>query len=472
MSAFANLDTGFPMFRPGMSTEQKLQAMEDYLVQVLEQLRYTLGSLGAENFSETALEDLGKVIRRPVEAELSDVEAGLSARITANAEGIETLVEDTGIAGLGPNETLCSRITQNAGTITSLVTKTGVGSLGADETLYSRIAQNAEGISAEVSKSGTGNLGPGEDLYSVFRQRADGIELQVTGASAPEWAAGGTYAAGDVVRVTTAAAEDAPRSIAYYRARSAHTAAAGNMPPSAAYWETAAAPNVRSMIDLNLTGLTLSCDNSRIGYSEWAAGTDYAKGCVVRAASGGTPAFYKAKRDHTAAAGNEPPDAAYWESTAEPVEHNGSFLTLSKDGTVIGGGKVFIKDLDASTIRTGTLDANVITLREAFAVQSRDSLGRWQDCGSLGGYARTNGVNEITITSSNGKCVLGVEDGAVYMEAVDPSDATKVTSVDAFPDYVEIMARSGTDRVWLEVTPQAISFKKSGGVWHDLFDLI
>ena len=163
MSAFANLDTGFPMFRPGMSTEQKLQAMEDYLVQVLEQLRYTLGNLGAENFSETDLEDLGKVIRRPVEAELSDVEAGLSARITANAEGIETLVEETGVDGLGPNETLCSRI-----------------------------AQNAEGISAEVAKSGTGSLGPGEDLYSVFRQRADALQLQVTGASAPEWAAGGT----------------------------------------------------------------------------------------------------------------------------------------------------------------------------------------------------------------------------------------------------------------------------------------
>ena len=420
MSAFANLDTGFPMFRPGMSTEQKLQAMEDYLVQVLEQLRYTLGSLGAENFSETALEDLGKVIRRPVEAELSDVEAGLSARITANAEGIETLVEDTGIAGLGPNETLCSRITQNAGAITSLVTKTGVGSLGADETLYSRIAQNAEGISAEVAKSGTGSLGPGEDLYSVFRQRADGIELQVTGASAPEWASGGTYAKGTVVKVTTAAAAGAPQSIAYYKAKSDHTAAAGNAPPNAAYWETADAPNVRSMIDLGLTGLTLSCDNSGL-----AAG-----------------------------------------------EHNGSFITLSKDGTVIGGGKVFIKDLDASTIRTGTLDADAITLREAFAVQSRDSLGRWQDCGSLGGYARTNGVNEITITSSNGKCVLGVEDGAVYMEAVDPSDATKVTSVDAFPDYVEIMARRGTDSVWFEVTPVSINFKKSGGTWHNLFDLI
>ena len=39
MSAFANLDTGFPMFRPGMSTEQKLQAMEDYLVQVLEPVK-------------------------------------------------------------------------------------------------------------------------------------------------------------------------------------------------------------------------------------------------------------------------------------------------------------------------------------------------------------------------------------------------------------------------------------------------
>ncbi len=391
MSAFANLDTGFPMFPPGMSTEQKLQAMEDYLVQVLEQLRYTLGNLGAENFSETDLEDLGKVIRRPVEAELSDVEAGLSARITANAEGIETLVEETGVDGLGPNETLCSRI-----------------------------AQNAEGISAEVAKSGTGSLGPGEDLYSVFRQRADALQLQVTGASAPEWAAGGTYAKGTVVKVTTAAAAGAPQSIAYYKAKSDHTAAAGNAPPNAAYWETADAPNVRSMIDLGLTGLTLSYDNSGL--------------------AGG--------------------------------ERNGAFITLSKDGTVIGGGKVFIRDLDASTITAGTLNADAITLREAFSVQSRDMHGAWQDCGHIGGYARLNGNNEIELTSSNGKCRLGVENQAVYLEAVDPSDATKVTSVDVLPDYVEIMARDGADRVWLEVTPQAINFKKSGGAWHDLFDLI
>ena len=138
----------------------------------------------------------------------------------------------------------------------------------------------------------------------------------------------------------------------------------------------------------------------------------------------------------------------------------------------LGGGKVFIRDLDASTITAGTLNADVITLREAFSVQSRDLLGNWQDCGHIGGYARLNGNNEIELTSSNGKCRLGVEDGAVYLEAVDPSNAAKVTSVDVLPDYVEIMARDGTDRVWLEVTPRAINFKKSGGAWHDLFDLI
>ena len=50
-SGFAALDTGFPDLS-GMDTEKKVQAMEDYLVQLLEQLRYTLHNLGSENFNE------------------------------------------------------------------------------------------------------------------------------------------------------------------------------------------------------------------------------------------------------------------------------------------------------------------------------------------------------------------------------------------------------------------------------------
>ena len=51
---FAALDTGFPELEG--STEEKLRRMQDYLVQLLEQLRYTLHNLGAENFSQAGVE--------------------------------------------------------------------------------------------------------------------------------------------------------------------------------------------------------------------------------------------------------------------------------------------------------------------------------------------------------------------------------------------------------------------------------
>ena len=50
-SGFATLDTGFPDLS-GMNTDKKVQAMEDYLVQLLEQLRYTLHNLSVDNFNK------------------------------------------------------------------------------------------------------------------------------------------------------------------------------------------------------------------------------------------------------------------------------------------------------------------------------------------------------------------------------------------------------------------------------------
>ena len=60
---FAALDTGFPDLSAYEGDARKLQALEDYLVQLLENLRYVLHNLGAENFSERSLDELVRAMR-------------------------------------------------------------------------------------------------------------------------------------------------------------------------------------------------------------------------------------------------------------------------------------------------------------------------------------------------------------------------------------------------------------------------
>ena len=93
---FLNADISFPTFTADQTDGEKLDVVTNYLYMLLEQLRYTLGNLGAGNFNDAELEDIGKHIREPVYIELESVNqditdleitAGkLSSRIE-NAEG-------------------------------------------------------------------------------------------------------------------------------------------------------------------------------------------------------------------------------------------------------------------------------------------------------------------------------------------------------------------------------------------------
>ena len=460
MSAFANLDTGFPMFNSKMNTEQKLKAMEDYLVQVLEQLRYTLNNLGADNFNETDLKNIGVEINQPVYAKIEDVDSDLRTEITATAEGVAVDIrKDYATSWVTGTVYKVNDVIKRETTQSGVVTAVGfykckkehtaadnnrppTGAYWSDywsvlqsaDALQSRFVMNAEGVKSTVAQStqqyaaplgvsfsvygygapssgsaanhnnqyyldqssgkyyksngstwtlqGTCNLTATEldSAISTVDQKADSIQLQVTGASAPEWVSGATYTKDYVVKVTTAATASTPQSITYYKAKSDHTAAAGNKPPNATYWTTTTAPNVNSMIDLNLNGLTLSYDNGNIGNNE----------------------------------------------------HNGSYIKLMKDGTFIGGGKVFIKDLDASTIKTGTLEADDITMNGGFTVTAK-SGSLTAICGELGGI----------YNGGNGGLVMNIPDyGHLYI----------------LPDEVDLVWHTGSKNGWFR-------FENDGGEW-------
>ena len=52
---FAALDTGFPAFTGGESTEQKVEALHSFTYMLLEYLRYILRNLGPENLNQTEM---------------------------------------------------------------------------------------------------------------------------------------------------------------------------------------------------------------------------------------------------------------------------------------------------------------------------------------------------------------------------------------------------------------------------------
>lgn len=206
-SDFMALDMGYPNLK-GLDTEKKLQTMEDYLMQLLEQLRYTLHNLSTGNFNRAALEAFASSISTPVSIALK--------KEIDRAEGAEgQLRTDIGI------------------------------------------------VAGEVRSEVTRATGAETEIRSEIVQTADDVMLRVVGGYANEWTDGRRYYESDAVKVTTVT-DGKVTAVAFYKAKQEHTAAAANKPPSAAYWDIVASPSVQSIIDLNLDGITLEYDNSGV----------------------------------------------------------------------------------------------------------------------------------------------------------------------------------------------------------------
>ena len=107
-------------------------------------------------------------------SEISDVDQGLSSRITQNANAIATEVT----RATNAEGTLSSRITQTADSISSEVTR----ATNAEGNLSSRITQTANSITSEVTRA-TNAEG---NLSSRITQTADSISSEVTRAQGAE----------------------------------------------------------------------------------------------------------------------------------------------------------------------------------------------------------------------------------------------------------------------------------------------
>lgn len=92
-SNLLSVDTAFPTFTSDQSSEEKLDVVTNYLYMLMEQLRYTLANLGAGNFNDAELNEIGIKITQPIYVDLENA-AGAIADLTITADQLTSRLED------------------------------------------------------------------------------------------------------------------------------------------------------------------------------------------------------------------------------------------------------------------------------------------------------------------------------------------------------------------------------------------
>lgn len=226
-NAFSQLDTSFPSM-DGKNTEAKIQAIQDYLYQLLEQLRYTLNNLNPDNFNETEVNDwAGETIVKPIHAEIVDTANGLITYIDATAAGVTVNVQKEYAAewtsGTRYNLNDFVKVTtvnsdqtetvnfykciyddgEGHGHVAADTNKPGSGTawqtywvqVAAADVAYSRFDITADAIRTEVSRAQGAEL----SLTTSITQTADAIRLEASRVYAPLWDSNGTYYKNNIV---------------------------------------------------------------------------------------------------------------------------------------------------------------------------------------------------------------------------------------------------------------------------------
>lgn len=152
-----NADTGFPQFTGDESSDAKIDKVMNYLYMLLEQLRYSLSNLDADNFNDAGLREIGEGIARPLQTRFENEFSKTSALIEeiSNEFGsqIRLLTEWKGTASESISS-LTQKADANAASITLLTEWKGdmSSSLAAVQT---KASQNEAQITALASWKNT-----------------------------------------------------------------------------------------------------------------------------------------------------------------------------------------------------------------------------------------------------------------------------------------------------------------------------
>ena len=177
-SSLQTLDTAFPKIDDHQTTEENFNQVVNYLYMLLENLRYTLGNLGEDNFNDAELDSIAKLIQEPIWARIEDNEGNIH---TLNVTAENLFSQINGINGnistlQQTAETLSSRITTADGNISALTqTANSLGSKISDaEGNISSLTQTVNGLSSKIS-SAEGNI-------STLQQTANSLSTKVSNA--------------------------------------------------------------------------------------------------------------------------------------------------------------------------------------------------------------------------------------------------------------------------------------------------
>lgn len=195
-SGILDADNRFPNLRGGGDVEQRFGEVEDYLFLLLENLRYVLRNLGAENFNQTELfqigENFSENVSGPIYKRLEDDEGNI-AEIIARADLIATRMTNAegDISALEQTATsITSRVSDAEGNISVLQqTATGITSRvssieednGRIHTSISTLEQTAASITSRVASVETDNLNIHTSISSI-EQTAASITTRVSSA--------------------------------------------------------------------------------------------------------------------------------------------------------------------------------------------------------------------------------------------------------------------------------------------------
>lgn len=156
--------------------EDRVDGMESYLYQLLEQLRYSFGNLDRTNFNDAGFSEIAGIINQPIIAEIKGIDGQLT-QITATSAALTIRVEDAegNITALYQfADEITQKVEDAEGNIATL-TQTAQG-------LNTRV-QNAEGsISTltQTAKSLSSKVTSVEGSVSTLTQTVNSISLGVS----------------------------------------------------------------------------------------------------------------------------------------------------------------------------------------------------------------------------------------------------------------------------------------------------
>ncbi len=196
-NSLQTLDTSFPKIDDHQTTEENFLQVTNYLYMLLENLKYTLGNLGEDNFNDSELNSIGRWIREPImirlenteghiasldieaarlAARLEDAEGNISS-ITATASGWYTRIEDAegNISSLNASSKLMSsQISSLSGEVSSVqqTANTLMTKIQTAEGDISSLTQTANSLTTKVSNA--------EGSISSLTQTVNGMTLSVS----------------------------------------------------------------------------------------------------------------------------------------------------------------------------------------------------------------------------------------------------------------------------------------------------